>query len=863
MAACMKSSRAGDQGRPPHGIRPVEGRGAAQDARGGGPLEEVAQDLRFALRGIARAPGFTAMVVLTLALGVGVNVAFLGTFRIATGSGRMSRDAAIEEFTRAAPYTAFEHLRDRSRSVASLAARSEEEVVLAAGDGVEAERVSAEFVSPAYFDLFGARAQVGRLFVSAEADVRSSSAVVVLSAPYWRRRFGSDSAIVGRVVHLAGRVPFTVVGVMGAEVVGASRRPPDIWLPLGMRPALPAWYYGEPGAAGWFAGAGGREWLRMAARLRDGQTLASARREVEQLERELASARSAGGRGGDLWDSMRRLGAGGIDGDEWVGVALVVGACIAVLFVACATVSNLTLARASGRRRETAIRASLGATSARLVRQALVEYGVLSALAALAGAALGMVALRALVLSGVLTPLVGAVDPATLVTRGRLGAVMLVTTFLAAVACAAAVGLPPALRAARGRLAEALRAGWMSTRAVSGRRMRSGFVIAQVALTALLLAVSGLLLRGAREVLSADLGYDRHRVVTIRPTLRLAGYDSAAAAAYWRGLEERLTPGGPVEQVSHGFVPVFTRARAQLATPATPASPGHEPRPGFFNVVSAGYFETLGLRIVRGRRFTDDEVRSSTPVAIVSEATAAALWPGVDAIGQILRVEPNDRSSDLVTPSQRAGARVVGVARNAHMTEIGRATELYAYVPGDAGPLLVRTAGDARRLAPVIRSIARATDPALIVGVPTLDELATGADTAAEGGRLAARFAVAVAALSLVLATVGLFGLTAYSVAQRTQEFGIRTALGATRAGVLRLVLSETGRLVAFGAGIGLALAAAGGQVLGSLLFGVSPLDPATYAAVAAVLVGVALVASTAPALAAARVDPARALRAD
>ena len=381
-------------------------------------------------------------------------------------------------------------------------------------------------------------------------------------------------------------------------------------------------------------------------------------------------------------------------------------------------------------------------------------------------------------------------------------------------------------------------------------------MIAQVALSLVLLLSAGLLVRSSTRALSFDPGFDRQHVVVVSGDLQLAGYDDALARRFEASLETSVASLPGVQSIARGGIPLAQRSRAIL----TPNGGDGASYRGWFATAEPTYFATTGIAIARGRAFSVDDVRAGAEVVIVTEATARAFWPNENPLGKVLGVVPGGKSAAITPEAELRSARVVGVARDAHMVDLGVVPTAFVYVPG-GGPLLVRTTGNAAALVTSVRTLARSVDPAVIVNVASLAELIASEDEAVLGARLGAGFAVAMGLLALALAATGLFGVVAYAVAQRTRELGVRVALGALPSQVRALVIRQGMRHVLIGGALGLAGGLGASRVLGALLFGMSPLDPAAYLGAAGVLGAVALLACYIPARRATRVDPLIALR--
>jgi putative ABC transport system permease protein len=373
-----------------------------------------------------------------------------------------------------------------------------------------------------------------------------------------------------------------------------------------------------------------------------------------------------------------------------------------------------------------------------------------------------------------------------------------------------------------------------------------------------------MLLRGLVHATNLDPGFDRHDVIAVSPRLTLSGYDSLKARVFMADFAARVGSLNGVRAVTRGNVPIENWAPAWIARPdEAPPSPGTRWN-GSFNAVSETFFDALGTQIVRGRGFTQAEVRSEAPVVIVSETTARTLWPNMEAIGQVVSVRPAVRG---VPGRPREGlfesARVIGVARDAQVQRLTSVPRRHIYLPGDYWTLMLRRTPGDEEVMTRLRDLARSIDPGVVLHTRSLDEVIWRSTGWLSTARLTSLFAVTLGGLSLLMAVIGLFGLTAYAVEQRTREFGVRMALGAQAGSVLRLVVRQGVRLVVIGGVLGVAGGMAGSGVLRSMLFGVSPVDPLAYAAVILLLATVTTVACLVPALRATRVDPVVALRAD
>ncbi|HEX5724089.1 MAG TPA: ABC transporter permease [Longimicrobiaceae bacterium] len=807
-------------------------------------MDSLLHDLRYALRSFARTPGFALVAVASLALGIGANTAIFATIEAALlrplpvpapgGLALVSLDRGGD----VTPNFSYESYRRIAADPALAGALtfSPQPLDLAGEGGTE--RLSAELVSDNYFRLLGVAPGRGRAFTAAGTGAPALEAV--LGHDLWRTRFAADPAVVGKPVRLNGQV-FTVVGVAPEGFRGLVRgADPALWVPVTAQPLLTPGsdYVNDPGIS----------WLFVAGRLAPGVTHAQAAERLNAAMR----ARDAAGEVPADWRMLAEPGSHGfgylLSGTErplW----LLLGAVGFVLLIACANVANLLLARTAARRRELAVRASLGAGRGRLARQLLTE----TVLLALAGGAVGvlMAFWTTNVLAGFRPPAGESVrldtGPSLPVLAFCLGLALLTGTVLGAVA---------ALRAGRGDLVPALKAQPGSD---GGGRIgvRGVLVATQVALAVVLLVGAGLFLRSLRNLQAVDPGFGARNVLLASVDLESAGYDAERGRAFYDRLLEAV----------RGLPGVEGATLARTVTPQPGGSrydgmevEGYVPAEGEVvgfdvNVVGAGYFETLDVPLLRGRGFTAADREGAPRVMVVNETMARRYWPGADPLGRYVR---------LGTESTAPRLQVVGVARDGKYRGLREEPTTNAYFPlaqafRPSMTLLVRARGEPAALAGAVRAEVRVLDPSLAVfDVRTLRE---HLGQAMSQERMAATLVTGFGSLALLLAAVGVFGVLAYWVAQRSREIGIRMALGASRRGVLRLVLGRGMAFVAAGLAAGIAAAFALTRLAGSLLYGVSPTDPATFAAVAAVLGGVALLAGWLPAARAARVDPMVALR--
>jgi predicted permease len=822
------------------------------------------RDLRYSIRSLLKRPGFTLVVVATLALGIGVNAAIFSVFNLLLRPLPVKEPESIVRLrfvegsrrTDRFSFPDYVYLRDHNQSFSDVLAVFEEERFLLGENRPtsDPEEILGNFVSDNYFAMLGGSTQAGRFFTGEENSVPGRDAVVVLSHGFWQRRFGSDAQLVGSSIKLNGK-PFTVVGITHPDFIGLRQEMPDIWLPLAMRGALATDRFEgvAPEKRDWY---GGRDfpWISLYARLKPGTTAAQARTEMNILSGQLGPQSSS--------DVKRTIGVDPLNDlkvpiEAWMFVGMVLGATALILLIACLNIANMQLARAIARQKEIGVRLCLGASRWRLIRQLVIESLVLSVVGGVAGVLLAWWSLN-LFLSVIFVRYGGAEMQRVSVDLTP-DARVLAYSFGLALLSGIAFGLVPALRATREDLIGVVKSeGATATGSSARSRLSSALVVAQVSICFVLLIPAGLLLRSVQLNLATDPGYDAKKLLYVGYSLELSGYDAERAKVFQSQLMTRLAALPGVQSVSldreemgQGIVTLLDQGGAGAKQYAN--VPLEE--------IPATFLDTIGTPLVLGRAFTADEVNARTPVVIVSEATARSLWPGENALGKLIRVEQpvRDGESELVFSS----AQVVGVSRDNQIYRSGQTLPLIVYVPGaEIGQMdtavLVRTTSDAAALKDLARREAYAVEPVLRLWVKTFEEKIAGEQaimTAASHG------ATALGTLALMLAVIGLYGVMAWLVAQRTREIGIRMALGAQAHNVLALVLRQGMKLVLIGVVIGVPASLAAARVLSSLLVGFTTADALTIVVVTALLVGVTLLACYLPARRATRVDPLETLR--
>jgi len=819
-------------------------------------MDALPHDLRFALRNLRQRPGFTALTALTLALGIGATSAI---FSVVNGvllrplpydqpagvvlvhtrlEGTPGRELSLPEFF---------DLREQSRSFSRVAAFANGSLTLT-GSGTP-ERLQAGYVTAEAFPVVGVSPARGRGF-SAEEDLPGRPPVVVLSDGLWRRRFGADPEVVGRTLILDD-VPTTVLGVMppGFQLPTHFAGPGmELWTLLRLDPSV------DRSERGW-------HWLTVLGRLRPGVDVEAAGRETASLMAGMLQ-RFPNEYDADFTGSVSPA----IDvlvGDIRPVILVLMGAVGLLLLIACANVASLVLARAEARHREIALRAALGARAGRIVRQLLTESAVLAVAGGLLGLVLALWGVRALV----------AVAPPTLPRLEAIGMDGWVLAFTAVITLTTGMlfGLAPAMQAARADLSLALTEGGRGGSAgLRGQRFRRGLVVSQIALALVLVASAGLLIQSFARMRGVDPGFVPERLLTARVELTPVRYQSnEEIRAFYQRLVERLEaiPGVrsaavvkalPMLQLELGDWSFVREGRHSL--PPTPS----EWNLAYWQTMSPEYFETMEIPVLQGRGLEAGDRLGSPGVAVINRTLARQVWPDGDALGQ--RILMGGGATDSIW---RTIVGVVGDVRHRGLDAEPR-PEIYlpyAQFPAGTGTpqrtlrIVMRSEGDPVQLTGALRAAVAELDSDLPVGdIQTMEE-ALGSWAAER--RLTMTLVGAFALLALALGAVGVYGVMAHFVGQRTREIGIRMALGAVPREILALVLSQGARLAFLGIAVGLVGAFAATRLLASLLFGVGPTDPTTFLATAAALSVVAGAASVLPAVRAVRTDPVDALRSE
>jgi predicted permease len=824
-------------------------------------MDTLLRNLRHALRNLLTTPGFTVITVGTLALGIGANTAIFTVVnavllrplayprpdQLLFISSQFPQ-LGFEQFWMDAPE--FFEFRERTRSFASAGAFSTGNVNLSVGD--QPRRVASAKVSATLFDTLGVSPMLGRVFTEPET-LPNAGAVAVISSELWQTSFGARPDVIGSRVDIDG-MKRTIIGVMprGFDVADSHVL---VWLPLGVDPADNVQNRGG-------------HFLYVVARLAPGNTIASAKAELETLLAgwQVASGGTANaGLTGKVHtpnttshplriDPLQAQIAGGARRAIWV----LQGAVLVVLLIACANLANLLLARAESRRREFAIRRALGAGTSQLLQQFVVEGCLLSFAGAIAGVGLAVAGIRVLI----------AAFPASLPRSGEVSidAGVLAFTLVVALATGIVFGLAPLLHLAPSATAAALKDGGQRTAGGGTNRLRRGLVVAEVGMAVALVIGAGLLLRTVLNLSAVDAGFNRSRLVTFGVSLPEATYaKQEQAKAFYQALTSRLAGLPGVQSVTgvQGLPPLRDVNANDTDMEGVKAPPGYPfPNVDYYQTVTSSYAETMGIPVVQGRSFQPSDADGPF-VVLINQTLARTFYPTENPIGRRLRptAGPNVPIPYFT---------IVGILKDVKQGGLDKktGTELYfnvdqawkiPYGLPNSLNFALRTPLPPDALARPIRQAVAGIDPSLpIIKLRAMDDVF---DEAIGRPRLLADLLGIFAVLALTLAAIGSYGVLSYTVTERRREIGIRMALGANRSSVLQIVLGQGLRLTVAGVFIGLVVAFAANRALASLLFGVGPSDPLTIGGVVALMAAVALVACYLPARTATRVDPMIVLR--
>ena len=813
-------------------------------------MDSLLQDLRYAVRCLRKRPGFSLVVIFTLALGIGANTAIFSVVHAVLLSplpyqepDRLAVLWAKNEKKNLTQwpvsYLNMVDWRAQNQVFEHLAAIRNESFSLTDRD--EPERVNALRVSVNIFSVLGVKPVLGRDFLPTE-EQPGNAAVVMIGYGLWQRRYGGDPHLIGQTLTLDGKT-YTAIGILppwlkqpGVTYTNLQPSGADVWIPL-----VPN--ANEQNRT--FAN------LRVIARLKPGATLARAQSEMDAITRRLEE---------QYPDSNANFSAvveplhAYLTGRMRLALWILLGVVGCVLLIACANVANLLLARATARQAEMAVRTALGATRWQLIRQLLTECMVLS----LSGGLLGLL----LAYQGVALLTSLSANSIPRVEEIGISREVLLFTLLISVLTGVIFGIVPAFRASQIQLTEALKEGKKGAAGgLRHRRLLGTLVVVEIALALVLLTGAGLMMRSFRSVMELDPGFDPHHVLTIFTPLPVANYKDQAQQFrfYERALERiKVVPG--VQSAAGIFkVPLVGAASVNFTVQGQPVPIGQEPSADY-RTISSDYFRAMGMRLQAGRAFNERDTAEAPEVVVVNEELARRFWPGEDPLGKRLQIAAD----------KTRWREVVGVLVNAKLDEIENPVAPAIYVPFRQNSwrnallissLIVRVDGDPRSLIPAIRQELRSIDPSLpITQIRTMEEIVAGSISQRSFNTA---LLVVFALVAGVLAVVGIYGVMSYTVTQRTHEMGIRMALGAQRSDILKMVTGDGAKLALLGIGVGVGAAVISTRLMASLLFGVGATDPLTFVVMALLLAAVTLLASYIPARRAAGTDPMTALRYD
>ena len=821
-------------------------------------FEDVLRDLRFAWRSLRKSPGFTAVAVVTLALGIGANTAIFSmvdTLLLRPLPVQKPRDLTFLVFPRDASHfdptfsgPEFRQLREQARDVFS-----DMNAMILGGlsgpmgraDGLTVEGITRPaqtlFVGGQFFQMLGIRPYLGRFILPSEGSDPGSDPVVVLSYRYWKVRFHGDPGILGKAAYVNGR-PVTIVGVAPKGFYGPTPIVDmEAYLPLNMRTV-------ETGGNTDFLTAETTRDLLIVARLAAAVSIERANTVLAPLGQRLMKQHPRPGEGNVLLARPLRP-PGLINGPNplpaLAGLFLTLAGMVFAL--ACLNVANLSLVRSSGRQREMAVRAALGGSRVRLLRHLLSETVLLTLFGTAAGVVAGSLALRAVSATAIVTDL-------PIVFEFPFHFRIFLNGLAVAAVAAAIVGVLPALRVSKGNLTNILHEGGRSSTGRS-QRTRSVLVAVQVAGSLALLIVAGLFLRSLESAQHADLGFDPTHVLNVALDPGEIGYSPLQAADFYRQLLARTRALPGVETASLAMTPPLgdNTPSNQIVIPGHVSQRGEELHADF-NAVSPDNFATMNVALLRGRDFLDSDTESSPRVAVINEAMAEHFWPGVNPVGQSFK-----RNGDALHTIE-----IVGVVRNSRIEDVYSPIAPAFYVPlsqayTSAQTLQVRTAGSPQFVQPEVLAVVQEVAPAApVLSVRTMPDLVRN-DLFLFN--LGARLTAVLGLLGLTLAVIGIYGVMTYAIGQRTQEIGVRMALGAQRGTILWMVSRQGLAIVGAGLAIGLLFALGVGGLVGEFLVGVGPTDPVTYVTVSVLLSIIALAACYVPARRATHIEPTVALR--
>jgi predicted permease len=839
--------------------------------------EDLLKDLRYALRQFSRNPVFTGVAVASLAVGIGANTAIFSVMNAAllktlpvrdpqglvmlTDPNQSGVSSGMSSGERGMlTYAEFAQLRDHATTLDGLCAAQSQmartQVRIAGG---QQEDARTRLVSEEYFSVLGIDPAIGRFFNRADAKSPGEDPYAVISYEYWQKRFGGNVSVLGTPIKMLGAT-LTVIGVAAPGFTGESvADKPDFWMPMMMQPLV------MPGRD-WLHEDLSKSiekvmWLNAFGRLKPGVTQARAQTEIDVLFRGIIengypSTLDAETRKQALDQRIKlhdaRTGTFGGRDDFAQQLRVLLWASVVVLLIACINVANLLLARATARTKEVGVRLSIGASRLRLVRQFLTESLMLSLLGGLAGLLLAWVASRGLVLL-----LSERREDFALAPRldwhvlGFTIGVTLLTGIL--------FGLAPALRGTRVNLNDTLRDSGRTTASGSKLNLAKGLVIVQVALSLLLVAGAGLFLRTLWNLQSVNLGYQKEHLLLVSADGVSAGYKDARLSFLWRDLTGRLRTLPGVQGASYSINGLFSGSESADEVDVEGFTPSKDKEKfSRFDMVGPQYFSTVGIPLLLGRELREQDNAKSPHVCVINEAFAKLFFNGRNPIGRHVTEKFGTKKNVM---------EIVGVAKNARDHGLRGDVPPRFYIPADQGMdgpnewaiFEIRTAGDPEQMiASVRKTILSVNEDLPVEGARAV---VTSVDRTNAQPRMVARLCSIFGIMALLLAATGLYGVLSYGVARRTNEIGIRMALGAGKGRVIQMILRETGIMIVLGVVAGVTFTAIGVQLIKSKLFGLGALDPVTVLSAVGILTVVALIAGYVPAARAARVNPTQALR--
>ena len=817
-------------------------------------MESFWQDVRYGLRMLVKSRGLTILIVITLGLGIGANAAIfsvLNSFLLRPLPVEHPEQLVVPAISHPGnedphnmSYLDIQDYRKNSNAFSDIAAYDFAFVGLSTDN--RADRICAAYVTGNYFSLLGVRPALGRMILPSEGQTAGADPVLVLGNKFWKRRFSADPSVVGKSVKVDGNA-FTIVGVAPETFHGTySFADFDGYLPVSMAAMDPETKD--------LLNKRDRHSLHPLARLKPGVSLKQGLASLQVVAQQLAAQYPDTNKGMKVYLYPEPLCRPEPQSSRQIPLvaSIFMGLVILVLLVACVNVANILLVRATTRRKELAVRAAMGASRVRLIRQLLTESIMLALLGGATGALIGKWS----------SSFMGSIHlPGDLPFRFDFALDWRVFTYVAAIALFTGilVGLVPALRASRIDLNDTLREGGRSVSGGAGRhRLRNILVTSQVAGSLLLMIFAALFVRSLTSAQGVNLGFRSENVMNFTMDPAQLGYNVDRTKSFYRQLEERIGSLPGVQSVSLAYsLPLgYNNDGSYLLAEGKALQPGDRGSYAGRNAVSLDYFNTMSVPVLRGRVFTAADNETAVPVAVVNQALARTLWPGQDPIGK--RFSSNGPKGPFLT--------VIGLTSDGKYQFIFEDPLSYFYVPfaqefRSLRSLQVRTTVPPKSIALAIQKEIHLIDPEIpVYDVTTMKE-------SLDGGNgfflltMGAAFAGTLGALGLILAVVGVYGVVSYSASQRTNEIGIRMALGAQSADILKMVVSEGLGLVLIGLGIGLAAALALTRLMSNMLFGIKPYDPVTYTSAVVLLLAVAFVACFIPAHRSTRIDPMIALR--